>query len=119
MMIRTCVICDVEFEVIRKHGGHNRTICYSCLPEGLSSKEQGYATNALYRIRANRNKVELGCSKCGYNKHPAALEWHHNRGDKKDNISTSIYASWARYSKEIAKCILLCSNCHREEHFTV
>lgn len=55
------------------------------------------------------------CKLCGYNKCLAALEFHHEDPETKDfTISASM--SWARIEAELAKTILVCSNCHREIH---
>ncbi len=63
---------------------------------------------------------ELGgkCMKCGYNKYPEVLEFHHRNPSEKDfNISRKGHCrSWQRVSEEIKKCDLLCANCHREIH---
>lgn len=58
------------------------------------------------------------CIKCGYNKCIYALEFHHlNPLDKDFSISAKGYTrSWENVKKEIDKCILVCSNCHREIH---
>lgn len=46
-----------------------------------------------------------------------ALEFHHYKGSKKFNIGKSIAVkSWSTVRKELKKCELLCSNCHRVEH---
>jgi hypothetical protein len=57
------------------------------------------------------------CSKCGYNKCEAALEFHHIGKDKEGDISHIIKdGSRQKALKEIKKCVLLCANCHREAH---
>lgn len=55
---------------------------------------------------------------CGYNKCPTALEFHHKTGEKKDFglSSKGLTRSWAKIQKELDKCILVCSNCHKEIH---
>ena len=75
------------------------------------------------RERVKRYKLEftqlLGgkCSKCGYNKCTAALDFHHNYENKEDNIARIIKDfSKQKALKEVKKCILLCANCHRELH---
>jgi len=58
------------------------------------------------------------CAKCGYNKYPEVLEFHHKDTSKKNfNVSSKGHCrSWERVSEEIKKCVLLCANCHREIH---
>lgn len=63
-------------------------------------------------------KLEMGCSKCGYKKCSRALHFHHlDPKEKKFEIgwATTRGASLVRLRSEIAKCVLLCSNCHCEE----
>lgn len=59
------------------------------------------------------------CKKCGYNRCPIALEFHHlDPSQKIFSISQIPHTrSWARIQEEIDKCELLCSNCHREVEF--
>lgn len=57
------------------------------------------------------------CSKCGYDKCRAALEFHHNTSDKGGDMAYIIKnKSREKALKEGKKCILLCANCHRELH---
>lgn len=55
------------------------------------------------------------CEKCGYNNTLLALQWHHRDPSKKDPKYTRQMAR-KKYEEEIAKCDLLCSNCHVEVH---
>lgn len=60
------------------------------------------------------------CSSCGYNKNISALEFHHKDPSKKEFVLSSnnlVQLNYSRLSEEVSKCLLLCSNCHREEHF--
>ena len=58
-------------------------------------------------------KVKQGCVDCGYNKHPAALEFDHLPGVKKiKTVASLMYSSWDVIWTEIAKCEVVCSNCH-------
>lgn len=57
------------------------------------------------------------CSRCGYDRCLDALEFHHIDGRKDFGLSQgSLTRSWERVEKELQKCILICANCHREEH---
>ena len=58
---------------------------------------------------------------CGYDKNPAALEYHHPDENKEANIThlARVHLSPTQLAKlhaEIEKCELFCANCHREEH---
>lgn len=58
-----------------------------------------------------------GCNKCGYSKCIAALEFHHIDPSTKDFSWNKLrLQSPYNIKKELDKCILLCANCHREEH---
>lgn len=57
------------------------------------------------------------CMVCGYNRCIGALDLHHVKGKKRFLISTDAYLhSWEDIKRELDKCVLLCSNCHRELH---
>ena len=86
-------------------------------PERHAEHQQRYAIsiNAINRVRIWQEKRALGCSRCGYNEHGAALDWHHPAQDKERRFTVRGYYS-ALQTLERAKCILLCANCHRVEH---
>lgn len=57
------------------------------------------------------------CQCCGYDKCLSALDFHHLNPSEKDfNFNSNANRSWEATRKEIAKCILVCANCHREIH---
>ncbi len=58
------------------------------------------------------------CEICGYNKCISALEFHHINPDEKDfGIGQKGYTrSIDKNKAEVDKCLLVCSNCHREIH---
>jgi len=55
---------------------------------------------------------------CGYGRYQGALEFHHLDTSKKDfGLSTKgLTRSWEKTKRELEKCILVCSNCHKEIH---
>ena len=59
------------------------------------------------------------CEHCGF-EHPtsAPFDFHHINPDEKEGEIGHLVrsASIKRLEKEVDKCILLCSNCHRIEH---
>jgi hypothetical protein len=57
------------------------------------------------------------CEICGYSKCNSALEFHHKDSSTKDDtISLMMSQEYEVIKKEVDKCNLLCSNCHRELH---
>jgi len=67
--------------------------------------------------------VDLRCQQCGYDKHSAALDFHHLDPSKKESSVHQLINgprpnenNIETLKKELEKCIILCSNCHREEH---
>jgi hypothetical protein len=62
-------------------------------------------------------KSQLACERCGESD-PACLDFHHKDPAKKDGeVSKMIRThSTLRISEEIAKCSVLCANCHRKLH---
>lgn len=73
-----------------------------------------------YRKKLKERLVEYKggkCEICGYNKCITALEFHHLDPGKKDfTIGSSKVLSFEKCKQEVDKCILVCSNCHREIH---
>jgi hypothetical protein len=63
----------------------------------------------------NSIKVSMGCCDCGYNKHPAALEFDHTYGKKRRCVGQC--SSPRQALAEAAKCVVRCSNCHRIKTF--
>jgi len=66
-------------------------------------------------------KSTLQCSKCGYDKNPRVLHFHHiSNKNKVYNVSDMVGkgCSITNIKKEIRKCIVLCANCHQEKHNT-
>jgi 5-methylcytosine-specific restriction endonuclease McrA len=60
-----------------------------------------------------------GCAICGYNKCPAAMDFHHvNPEDKKFTLNATYLRALSeeKLIEELEKCILLCCRCHREIH---
>jgi hypothetical protein len=58
------------------------------------------------------------CVLCGYDKCIAALEFHHiDKSQKERQLSSGNCHSWEEDVKEVKKCALVCSNCHKEIEF--
>ncbi len=73
------------------------------------------------KLRAHRDrlymqgiKLERGCTDCGYNAHPAALDFDHLPGTvKRYRLCTMYGMKRELIDAEIAKCEVVCANCHR------
>lgn len=67
---------------------------------------------------ASEIKLFFGCSVCGFNGHPRALEFHHRDPSEKDFSIGETYsgASVIKMLFEISKCDVLCANCHAIHH---
>ena len=98
--------------------------CKKCQKEyfqtskGKKIKQQTHHKTRLTSQRILRDLKSNGCAICGYNKNPAALEFHHvNPENKRYSLSykTMDYSD-EKIVIEVNKCILLCANCHREIH---
>lgn len=87
-------------------------------------KKQYYKDKADERRKKVRKdfdefKSTLSCEKCGET-HISCLDFHHNNPDEKDmEISQAVHRSWSKekIEKELAKCTVLCANCHRKLHY--
>ncbi len=58
------------------------------------------------------------CQRCGFD-NLLALDFHHRDPKQKDlSIAKAIELGWSkeRILAEVAKCDLICANCHRIEH---
>lgn len=85
------------------------------------NKEKILKSNRKYKLKIRdwfRNyKKGLSCKECGET-HPACLEFHHLR-HKDSTVSNMVGSGYSkeRILKEIAKCEVLCANCHRKVHY--
>jgi hypothetical protein len=81
-------------------------------------------TNSQAMERQKKLKIQCveykgGCCQvCNYSKSLSALEFHHlNPSEKEFSLSSKKSFSFNELiKKELDKCILLCANCHREQH---
>jgi hypothetical protein len=62
---------------------------------------------------AREIKLSRGCQECGYKKSSWALSFHHLHGK---DCAVYLCRGMAALEREVAKCIVLCANCHAELH---
>lgn len=138
---RTCCVCQADkpatsdfFYKTGKNGKYLSGKCKECFPSGAANrrkrKQEGRSTPADLRHQMRlqtqlqkRQEIRLkivdikltrGCIDCGYDAHPDALDFDHLPGaDKKFDLSRCNHKTWEDISNEIAKCEVVCANCHR------
>jgi hypothetical protein len=112
--MKTCSKCKVSKDekefFFKKSENRFNSYCKPCLYEYQKQRW----------LDRKRKAIELfggECCKCGYSKNMAALEFHHLDPTKKDfSFSRGNGKGWKKIVEELKKCILVCSNCHREIH---
>ena len=95
---KQCLICDRVF----KYNKNKNNVCTTC--------------RSRYKRHLNRQKaLELcgtSCVKCGIND-PDVLIFHHiDQSTKSFELSRAWEKNWDELVIELAKCELLCHNCH-------
>lgn len=88
--------------------------CKQCLTDDVINRQRAFKVKCV-EYKGSK------CSECGYNKYIGALEFHHLDPSQKDfemsRYKLSAFSDIVK--KELDKCILVCSNCHKEIHGTV
>ena len=79
----------------------------------LSNRRRDHGRWESYGPRLAAIKLERGCADCGFNAHPAALHFDHLPGTiKRRGLSRMASLTWTTVLDEIAKCEVVCANCH-------
>tara|TARA_Y100000310_G_scaffold91334_1_gene88685 strand:+ start:6001 stop:6831 length:831 start_codon:yes stop_codon:yes gene_type:complete len=95
------------------HIEHWHDLCEDDIKNATKPKLKARKKKRLFAIEYRKEK---GCSDCNI-KDPRCLVFHHlNPEDKTDRISCLFSSSWEKLKTEIAKCKVLCQNCHCIEH---
>jgi hypothetical protein len=120
----------------REINGVLHKTCYQCKNELPFTDEYFYtrtkwSKNNCYckscsRVRKNTTILKTKtwaveykggkCIICGYDKYVGALEFHHLNPNEKDFGIATGKQDKEKLKKELDKCVLVCSNCHREIH---
>ena len=89
--------------------------------------KDGRDRTEYYRQRQDKRRVEakalirelkdVPCSDCGQRFDPVCMDFHHER-DKEALISRLVSRGRTTEAilREVAKCVVLCANCHRLRH---
>ncbi|MEK7578544.1 MAG: hypothetical protein AAB456_02400 [Patescibacteria group bacterium] len=102
-----CKICGTKTQFVY----NNLKICLCA----------GCKTQTKRRALKRRLVLSKGgaCEICGYNRSLNALDFHHLDSEEKDNSVSNyiqVAGNFTKAVKEAEKCMLVCSNCHREIH---
>lgn len=110
-LIKHCKIHGNTKFLQYKAGKYQKYRCKECVNQRTNKKRNDLKIKSL-EYKGNK------CSLCGYDKCIISLTFHHLDPNEKDfGISRKGYTKpWEEVKKELDKCILLCSNCHAEEH---
>lgn len=102
-------VCEVHNEEYTETNA-GRYICKKCQVERVTKSRQALKLKAI--------AYKGGCCvKCSYDKCVSALEFHHENPEVKEfGICETNIKDWDLVKEELDKCILVCSNCHREIH---
>lgn len=126
--LKKCITCNEEKSLndFPLSKGKPREKCKICLKEYMSNhykeNKKVYIDYSKQKQKENREwfknyKSTLECSICGEN-HPAVIDFHHNDPSTKErNVTDMMKFSMDKIKKEINKCTILCSNCHRKLHW--
>lgn len=131
--MKVCKKCELEkkLEEFSFDNKRNRTLswCKECVREKnkirySNNREEILKKKEEYHLKSSEwfreLRENLKCERCGFS-HPATLDFHHlDPSQKSFGISRAARNAWFNKEKileEIKKCIVLCSNCHRIEHW--
>lgn len=103
---RVCKNHGTSVFILERRGSYR---CRQCRVDAVTKR----------RCKVKRLLVEAHggqCIKCGYNKSPKAMDFHHKDPTTKSfSIARAgVTISYDRLFAESLKCELLCANCHRE-----
>ena len=90
------------------------TRVWSDSPAGIAWRKTRYDERRQW---IDSIKLVSGCVDCGYREDSRALDFDHIKGEKTFNVSQMFGYSKNRLLAEIAKCEVVCANCHRIRTF--
>jgi hypothetical protein len=102
-------------------GAARSTVVYHCSPHQKECAHRRRQKHCRQHMNELKNTNGGKCRVCGYNRCLDALDFHHLDPLTKDRTYHAMSAilrscSLEKAKQEVAKCILVCANCHREIH---
>lgn len=108
-----CSLCKETLTIDHFYTNGNRlsSRCKACNIDTTRVKQQEFKAQCVTYKGGS-------CIRCGYDRYVGALEFHHNDPTEKDFEISKVKSKCFNESikKELDKCDLLCSNCHKEVH---
>lgn len=113
--MKYCTRCKTEKDLSefynRRNGVGNSPYCKQCHKDQALDRQREFKRKSI-EYKGGK------CFFCGYSKHQGSLEFHHMEQKSKNfQISSARMTTFdERVIAELDKCILVCSNCHKEVH---
>lgn len=109
-----CAKCNTDKELsefyLLPNGKLNHAYCKKCQNQNVLDRQR------LWKQKAIEYKGSKCCI-CSYDRCNAALEFHHKDPSQKDfQLAAGRLKKFENSRAELDKCVLVCSNCHREIH---
>ena len=125
--MKICKKCNIEksinsFSINSKNKSGLQSYCKECAVKvRMDSYHKNYDREKKYRFNKTREnakklkeyKESFPCKDCNIYYPSYVMDFDHINNDKENEVGRLIKSSWARIEKEISKCELVCSNCHR------
>jgi hypothetical protein len=127
-MFKVCPSCELarhDSEYTRRRVNQLSSNCIEC---NKAYQKEKYESSALeiIRLRSSNKLIRISkrkfvtqqkdnpCADCGHRFPAVSMDFDHVRGTKLFNISESVHKkSIDEIAEEMAKCDLVCANCHR------
>lgn len=120
--VKACKVCKVckKSKPLNKFNRYyngreaRRTVCMSCQYLAVNSSQRARRIEAFKRFGERCEDCGLKSSKDNY----VVFDFHHLDPSKKEfSFKSGKYISDKNFFRELKKCVMLCSNCHRLRHF--
>src|ERR1035437_10729198 len=85
-------------------------------PEWQAAHKKAFKKHKLLKKYLVDKLKDWPCMDCGGSFPPCCMDFDHVRGKKLFEVSSIVVGKWDKILKEIAKCDLVCANCHRLRH---
>jgi hypothetical protein len=119
--MKRCIICGDK--LTGKQTKYCKKGCSSAVWRNKNKEKNHEYTLAANRRREQERrayinkKKEKPCTDCGIRYPFYVMQFDHVRGVKVAAIAVMKYYSWEKIDAELAKCELVCANCHAERTY--